>query len=137
MVDQAFHVVGIAALVFPNLVIAVVLIEIGAIDELELHVHEIVVVEVERAVGHLYFFLVGEFAHHFFEFLMVAQAHGVQHEIAHIAVRREHCYDLVVIFRPMARDDVVLVIDLAHVRGQLVENVRAHHRRHNAVARCA
>ena len=137
MVDQAFHVVGIATLVFPNLVIAVVLIEIGAIDELELHIHEVFVVEVERAVGHLYFFLVGEFVHHFFEFLMVAQAHGIEHEIAHIAVRREHCYDLVVIFRPMACDDVVLVIDLAHVRRQLVENVRAHHRRHDAVARCA
>ena len=58
---------------------------------------------------------------------MVAQTHGVQHEIAHIAVRREHRHDLVIIFGPVARDDVVLVIDLVHIRGQFVEDVRAHH----------
>ena len=68
---------------------------------------------------------------------MVAQSHGVQHEIAHVAVRREHRHDLVVIFGPVACDNVVLVIDLVHIRRQFVEDVRAHHRRHDAVARCA
>ena len=67
---------------------------------------------------------------------MVAQTHGVEHEIAHAAARGEHQHDLVVVFGPMTCHNVVLALDHAHVVGQLVEDVGAHHRRHDAVRSC-
>ena len=67
---------------------------------------------------------------------MIAQAHGIEHEIAYAAARGEHQHDLVVAFRPMTRHNVVLTLDHAHVVGQLVEDVGAHHRRHDAIRSC-
>ena len=67
---------------------------------------------------------------------MIAQAHGIEHEIAHAAARGEHQHDLIVVFGPMTCHNVVLALDHAHVVGQLVEDVGAHHRRHDAVRSC-
>ena len=131
--DQVGHEVAVTGLVLPYLVLGIVLVEARGVDQLELDVHQVAVVQGQAVAGNRHLFLVGELAHHGIELGAVAQPHGVEHEVADAAVRGEHDNHLVVAFGPMTGHDVVLVLHLGHVGGQLVEDVGAHHGRHDAV----
>ena len=136
VVHQVPHVGIVAGLVLPHAVLVITLIEIGGVHQLESDAHQVVVGKRQAIARRIDGFLVGEGAHHALELGMIAQTHGVEHEIAHAAARSEHQHDLVVAFRPMTCHNVVLTLDHAHIVGQLVEDVGAHHRRHDAVRSC-
>ena len=132
-VNQVAHVIGVVAFVLPHVVVGIVLIVVGGGDQLERHAHELVVRERHVVVGRVDLFLVGERAHHVVELAMVAQSHGVEHEVAHLATGSEHEHDVAVALRPCARHDVVLVPVKIGVTRHLVEDVGGHHRGHDAV----
>ncbi len=110
------------------------MIETRRVHEFEFDAHKVIVIEAQGIGWRVDAFFVGERLHHIFEFAVVAQPHGVQHEIAHIAVLGKHEHDFVVILGPFSGDDVVLLFDHGCVLGQLVEDIRAHHGRHDSVA---
>ena len=132
-VRQVAHIVGVVAFVLPHVVVGVVLVVVGGGDQLERHVHELVVRERHVVVGRGDLFLVCERAHHVVELAVVAQPHGVEHEVAHLAIRGEHQHDIVVVLRPCARHDIVLVLVKIGVARHFVEDVGGHHRGHDAV----
>ena len=132
-VRQVAHIVGVVAFVLPHVVVGVVLVVVGGGDQLERHVHELVVRERHIVVGRGDLFLVCERAHHVVELAVVAQPHGVEHEVAHLAIRGEHQHDIVVVLRPCARHDIVLVLVKIGVARHFVEDVGGHHRGHDAV----
>ena len=132
-VHQVAHIVGVVAFVLPHVVVGVVLVVVGGGDQLERHVHELVVRKRHVIVGSGDLFLIGERAHHVIELAVVAQPHGVEHEVAHLAIGGEHQHDVVVALRPCARHDIVLVLVKIGVARHFVEDVGGHHRGHDAV----
>ena len=136
VVHQAPHVGVVAGLVLPHAVFVIALVEIGGVHQLEGDAHQVVVGKRQAIARRIDGLLVGEGAHHALELGAIAQAHGIEHEIAHAAARGEHQHNLVVVLWPMTGHNVVLALDHAHVVGQLVEDVGAHHRRHDAVRSC-
>ncbi len=136
-VDKPAHKVGIARLVLPHLVLGIVLVELRGVDQLELHPHQLAVVQRQAVFGDRDLFLIGELTHHGVELGTVAQPHGIEHEVAHRAAAGKDDHRFIVVFRPMTSHDVVLVLNLRHVGGKLVEDVGAHHGRHDAVRRRA
>ena len=132
VLHELFHISGVVGLVPPDAVGAVVLIKTGSVHELECDAERVGVRNAGDIVRHGDGFFLGKLFDHAVQFFAVAQAEGIEQEIADAAAGGQHKHALVIVFRPAARLDVVLVAVKRFVGGHLIKHVGAGHHRHHA-----
>ena len=130
---KALHVFLVVGLIPPNLVLAVILVIIRTVDELECDANDVLVGIGAHIVRRFHIFLVNELLDHLVQLHRITKPQCIEHEIADPSARGEHKDALIVVLRPVPCLHVVLALIQPGILRHLIEHIRAHHGGHQTV----
>ena len=128
VLHQLLHIVLVVGLALPDAIGVVVDVGVGAVHQLELQAHQLVVAVGAEVAGDIDVLVLGKLLYHLVQLGGVPQTHGVEGVVGHSAVFAQHGDTFGGLFGPAAGLDFVLGLIKVTVGGQLIENagVAAH-----------
>ena len=130
---EVLHVLLVVGLIPPYLILAVILVIIRTVDELECDADDVLVGIGAHIVRRFHIFLVNELLDHLVQLHRITKPQCIEHEIADPSARGEHKDALIVVLRPVPCLHVVLALIQPGILRHLIEHIRAHHGGHQTV----
>ena len=130
---QVLHILTVIRLITPDLILAVILITVGAVHQFKRDPKNILVRIICKIRRRIHILLIDELLDHLLQFQGITQPHGIEHEIADPAVRCQYQNTLIIVLGPASRLHIILTFIELRVLRHLIEHIRAHHGRHHTV----
>ena len=120
---EVFHEVIVFRHVFPHIIGIVMPVRIAVVYKRELHAEEVLVCPLDRFVIGIDLVALHDLVDHVLELLRVTETERVDDIVVQLVRITEHQKKLVVVFRPLARDDVVLCLQKLLIVHHLEEDI--------------
>ena len=133
MFHQIPHVVRVVRLVSPYLVLTVVLVVVGAVDQLEGSAKQVFIGIVPHIFRGVYIFFINKLLDHGIQLIGIPKTQGVEQKIADVSAGSQNDNALVIILGPASCLNVVLPLVEVGILRHLIEHIGAHHGGHHGI----